>query len=224
MATLSPEARSRKRPALRGSAWLPKPRSRGEEFQVWVDDVHLRASSSARTFNTWWNKQADHLRLAMAVVAFALIISVVNATGVGRVAPPSTPTAPTTPVAPVAVAPVPVAVAPAPAPAHAVVEAPPIIPGKAWNATQLWQGSGAKTTEAFTVGSHWRVDWLYNPPATGGVFQVFIYSAEGALLMDLATNTQQGGPGTSFWAGPGTYFLKVNVTGGDWKLDVQDLR
>ena len=222
MATLSPEARSRKRPALRGSAWLPKPPSRGEEFGVWVEDVRLRASASARTFKNWWNMQPDHLRLAMAVVAFALILSVVNATGVGRIAPlPAAATASTPPVAQVAVAPV--VVAPA-APAKAVVEGPPIIPGKAWNATQLWQGSGSKTTEAFTVGSHWRVDWLFNPPATGGVFQVFIYSAEGALLMDMATNTQQGGPGTSFWAGPGTYFLKVNVTGGDWKLDVQDLR
>jgi hypothetical protein len=217
MATLSPEARSRKRPALRGSAWLPKPPTRGDEFSVWVEDVRLRASASTRTFKTWWNKQTDHLRLALAVVAFAVVISLVNATGVGRVAPVQS-----AQPAPVAQLPAPVVVAAAPA--RAVVEGPPIIPGKAWNATQLWQGSGSKTTESFTVGSHWRVDWLYNPPATGGVFQVFIYSAEGALLMDMAANTQKGGPDTSFWAGPGTYFLKVNVTGGDWKLDVQDLR
>ncbi len=218
MATLSPEARSRKRAALRGSAWLPKPPSRGDELHVWAEDVRLRASSSARTFTAWWNKQADHLRLALAVVALAVVVSVVNATGVGRVAPVLTPPAPQAPAAQAAA---PVVVA---APARPAVEAPPIIPGKAWNATQLWQGSGSKTTEPFTVGSHWRVDWLYNPPATGGVFQVFIYSAEGALLMDMAANTQKGGPDTSFWAGPGTYFLKVNVTGGDWKLDVQDLR
>ena len=43
------------------------------------------------------------------------------------------------------------------------------------------------------------------------------------LLLNLATNTQRSGADTSFWAGPGTYFLKVNATG-DWKLDVQDLR
>ena len=132
MATLSPEARSRKRPALRGSAWLPKPPSRGDELHVWVEDVRLRASSTARTYRAWWIKQPDHLRLALAVVAFALIVSVVNATGVGRLAPvAAAPVAQTTQTAQVAVAPVVVAAAPA----KAVVEGPPIIPGKAWNAT-----------------------------------------------------------------------------------------
>jgi len=218
MATLSPEARARKRQALRGSAWLPKPPTARDEFAVWAGDVRSRASSSWRGLTGWWDRQADHRRLALAVLAFAVVVSAVNATGTGRVAPTLTPPAPQAPAAQNAA---PVVDA---APARLTVEGPPIIPGKAWNATQLWQGSVSKTTEAFTVGSHWRVDWLYNPPATGGVFQVFIYSAEGALLMDMAANTQKGGPDTSFWAGPGTYFLKVNVTGGDWKLDVQDLR
>jgi hypothetical protein len=89
---------------------------------------------------------------------------------------------------------------------------------------QLWQGMGGRVTEPFSVATHWRVDWLYNPPQTGGVFQVYIYAADGSLLMDMAANTQKSGPDSSFWAGPGTYFLKVNSTGGDWKLDVQDLR
>ena len=105
-----------------------------------------------------------------------------------------------------------------------LAESAPIVPGKAWVATQLWQGSGGRVTESFSVGAHWRVDWLYNPPQSGGIFQVFIYSADGALLMDVAATTQKSGPDSSFWAGPGTYFLKINSTGGDWKLDVQDLR
>ena len=41
--------------------------------------------------------------------------------------------------------------------------------------------------------------------------------------MNVTANTQKGGADTSFWAGPGMYFLKVNSAGGDWKLDVQDL-
>jgi len=105
-----------------------------------------------------------------------------------------------------------------------LAESAPIVPGKAWVATQLWQGSGGRVTESFSVGAHWRVDWLYNPPQSGGIFQVFIYPADGALLTDVAANTQKSGPDSSFWAGPGTYFLKINSTGGDWKLDVQDLR
>ena len=52
---------------------------------------------------------------------------------------------------------------------------------------------------------------------------MFVYSSDGSL-MNIATNTAIGGPDTSFWTGAGTYFLKVNSSGGDWKLDVQDYR
>jgi hypothetical protein len=96
--------------------------------------------------------------------------------------------------------------------------------GKAWAVAGLWQGSGSKDTETFVVGDHWRVDWMFSPAQSGALFQVFIYRADGRLLMNLAANSQKGGSDTSFWAGPGKYFLRVNSAGGDWKLDVQDLR
>jgi len=96
--------------------------------------------------------------------------------------------------------------------------------GKSWVVTKAWQGSGSKETEIFTVTGHWRVDWIYSPPSSsGGVFQVFIYSADGRQLLNLAANSLKGGSDTSFWAGPGTYYLKVNSAGGDWKVGVQDL-
>ena len=95
--------------------------------------------------------------------------------------------------------------------------------GKTWAVTKNWQGSGAKETETFTVTGHWRVDWIFSPASATGVFQVYIYSADGRQLMNLAANSQKGGSDTSFWAGPGTYFLKINSSGGDWKVGVQDL-
>ena len=96
--------------------------------------------------------------------------------------------------------------------------------GKTWAVTRTWQGSGSKETEPFTVSGHWRVDWIFSPASTtGGVFQVFIYAADGRQLLNLAANSQKGGSDTTFWAGPGTYFLKVNSSGGDWKVGVQDL-
>ena len=55
------------------------------------------------------------------------------------------------------------------------------------------------------------------------MLQVYVFSADGRTLLNLAANTQHTGADTSFWMGPGTYFLKINTTGGDWKLDVQDL-
>src|SRR5919201_1830758 len=70
--------------------------------------------------------------------------------------------------------------------------------GKTWAVMKVWQGSGSQ-------------------------LQIFIYRADGKILASLAAN-ERGGAGTSFWAGPGKYFLRVNATGGDWKIDVQDLR
>jgi hypothetical protein len=95
--------------------------------------------------------------------------------------------------------------------------------GKVWAVKGLWQGSGSGDTEDFVVGNHWRVDWMFSPAPAGGNFQVFIYRADGRLLVSLAASSK-GGTDTSFWAGPGKYFLRINSTGGDWKLDVQDLR
>ena len=95
--------------------------------------------------------------------------------------------------------------------------------GKTWAAAKTWQGSGGKETETFTVTGHWRVDWVFSPSSTAGVFQVYIYAADGRQLMNLAANSQKGGSDTTFWAGPGTYFLKINSSGGDWKVGVQDL-
>ena len=96
--------------------------------------------------------------------------------------------------------------------------------GKSWVATRAWQGSGNKETETFTVTGHWRIDWIFSPSSSnGGAFQVYIYSADGRQLLNLAANTQRGGSDTSFWAGPGTYYLKVSSAGGDWKVGVQDL-
>jgi hypothetical protein len=95
--------------------------------------------------------------------------------------------------------------------------------GRTWAVKGLWQGSGSGDTEDFVVGDHWRVDWMFSPAPAGGNLQVFIYRADGRLLVALAASSK-GGSDTSFWAGPGKYFLRINSAGGDWKIDVQDLR
>jgi hypothetical protein len=88
--------------------------------------------------------------------------------------------------------------------------------------TKTWQGSGGRETEMFTVTGHWRVDWIFSPTSSTGAFQVFIYASDGRTLMQMAANSK-GGSDTSFWAGPGTYFLRISSSGGDWKVGVQDL-
>jgi len=214
MAT-STRGQLRKAPAPKGNPWVAQ-ESTGSTIVDSIAKVEQVALASWREFVPWFKAQPDHLRLAFVAVGLVVVISVVNlsAAGFGRVA--TNHVADTTQAA--------AAAAPA-APAARVLasEPAPIISGKTWAATQLWQGTGNRATETFTVGSHWRVDWLYNPPAAGAFLQVFIYSADGTL-MNIATNTAVGGPDTSFWTGAGTYFLKVNSSGGDWKLDVQDYR
>ena len=153
----------------------------------------------------WWQRQAKQTRTGLAVAAvFALAGTLSLCASLGRTAGQAD--------------------SAKPANAGALtqeVSAPDA--GKVWAATKAWQGSGAKETEMFTVTGHWRVDWIFSPSSATAVFQVYIYSADGRQLMNLAANSQKGGSDTSFWAGPGTYFLKINSSGGDWKVGVQDL-
>jgi hypothetical protein len=160
---------------------------------------------------SWWNTQGPRTQLAViAATVFALVGMLNLAAGLGSMT--STRTGPGT------------STAASTSPAVLTQESAAPDAGKTWAVAGLWQGSGSRDTEVFVVGEHWRVDWVYSPAPTGGLFQVFIYRADGRVLMNLAANNQKGGTDTSFWAGPGRYFLRINSSGGDWKLDVQDLR
>jgi len=160
-------------------------------------------------FERWWAKQVPRMKLALALAGLFAAASFLDlaAAGFRRIT--------ATHLAPAASA---AAAVPA-----LTLEAAPNDVGKTWTVTKVWQGSGSHETEAFTVGAHWRVDWLFSPSQAGAVLQVYVFSADGRTLLNLAANTQRTGADTSFWMGPGTYFLKINTTGGDWKLDVQDL-
>ncbi len=164
----------------------------------------------------WWKPQTPGMKLALAGIGLVVAATCVNVVGgsVGRLASggavPLVTSAPTS--------------APNVALPALVQEPPPADQGKAWTVTKVWQGTGSRETDAFTVGAHWRVDWLFNPTDQFPTLQVFIYSADGRLLMNMAANTQKGGADTSFWAGPGRYVLKINSSAGDWKVAVQDLR
>jgi hypothetical protein len=147
----------------------------------------------------WWHRQPRQTRTGLAVAAlFALAGTLSLCASLSR-----------------------------PAGANAIVLKPETSApdaGKSWVVTKAWQGSGSKETETFTVTGHWRVDWIYSPSSSsGGVFQVFIYSADCRQLLNLAANSLKGGSDTSFWAGSGTYYLKISSGGGDWKVGVQDL-
>src|SRR5207245_2066132 len=125
---------------------------------------------------TWWNAQTSRTKLALAVAALFVAASLFNLAnaGLGR-AFASHPSASTLALA---------------------MESAPADATKSWAVTKVWQGSGARETETFTVGAHWRVDWLYSPAKAGDTLQIFIYGADGRLLMNVAADTQEGGAGS----------------------------
>ncbi len=171
----------------------------------------FRGPSPAAT--VWWNAQGQWTQVAVIAATVFALVGMLNLASAGVSKLTLTHDGPVTSSAP--------AVAGA---AALTQESAPPDAGKSWAVKGIWQGSGSRDTEDFVVGEHWRVDWIFSPGQTGGLFQVFIYRSDGRVLMNLAALNQKGGTDTSFWAGPGKYFLRVNSNGGDWKLDVQDLR
>ncbi len=182
---------------------VPQDRLRGDDtirMQRWLRTPAIPIAKA------WWQRQADQTRKGLLVAAvFALAGTLSLCASLSR----------------------PAGQADAAKPANAAAltqEASAPDAGKIWTARKAWQGSGTRETETFTVTGHWRVDWIFSPSSSAGaVFQVYVYSADSRQLMNLAANSQKGGSDTSFWAGPGTYFLKINSSGGDWKIGVQDL-
>lgn len=168
-------------------------------------DAMRRLDRGAERLEIWWKAQTPRMRVGLAIVAVIIGASLLNAVEMRIVqANASQPSASQTA-------------------ARALTnEAAPSDAGKAWVVTKMWQGSGGRDTETFTVTDHWRVDWLFNQIQPQGQLQVYIYGSDGKLL-NIAANAHGTGSDTTFWVGPGTYLLKVNASGGDWKLDVQDL-
>jgi len=169
--------------------------------RLFAIDATRRLDIGAQRLETWWKAQVPRTRVGVAIVSLILGASLLNVVEMKIVQATARP-----------------------AVAQVVLtnEATPADAGKVWAVAKMWQGSGLYDTEAFTVGDHWRVDWVFNQTQSLGQLQVYIYSADGKLL-NIATNVQRSDSNTTFWAGPGTYLLKVNASGGDWKLDVQDL-
>jgi hypothetical protein len=164
-------------------------------------DILQRLDRGAERLEIWWKAQIPRTRVGFVIVALILGASLLNVVEMRIVA-----SSPRAAVAQVTL----------------TNEAAPADAGKVWSVAKMWQGSGLYDSETFTVNEHWRVDWLFNQAQPVAQFQVFIYSADGKLL-NIATNVQRSDSNTTFWAGPGTYMLKINSSGGDWKLDVQDL-
>ena len=171
-------------------------------------DVMRQIDVYATRAETWWKAQLPRTRVGIAIIAVVVAASLLNIVEMQLARGSSTPQ--------------PVQQAATATTVTLSSESAPVDGGRMWSVVKMWSGTGSHDTEVFTVADHWRVDWLFNESQSLGQLQVYVYSADGKLL-NVAANTQKSGADTSFWMGPGTYMLRINASGGDWQLDVQDL-
>lgn len=79
---------------------------------------------------------------------------------------------------------------------------------------QEFSGSGQHTTRPFTVPDGWEIQW----DASGDIFQIYVYKANGDLD-GIAANQQGPGKGSAYQPKGGSYYLMMNAMG-TWKVKV----
>ena len=195
---------------------MATPRAKEDTLRAALRDAERLLDTGTKEFERWWVKQRPRTKLGVVLAALLGAVLVVNMLlgAVGRVTSRPIPvqTAAQTTASSARANTTPLA-----------VELAPNDAGKTWAVNRVWQGHGQFQSDEFTVTEHWRVDWLFTPNQPGAAFQVFIHAASGGARLQIATNTHIGGADSSFWVGPGAYYLVVNTVGGEWKLDVQEL-
>ena len=95
------------------------------------------------------------------------------------------------------------------------------------NCTEVesFQGTGIQETPPFQVQSDtWRIsyNWSSTNEDFGGIFQIYVHSAETDELATIIS-VEQPGSGESFVnEGAGSYYLNVNTAGAEWTVTVED--
>ena len=95
--------------------------------------------------------------------------------------------------------------------------------GMAWVKIAEWSGVGMKSTELFTVGPEWAIEWGTEPGKLRDmIFTIYTHDARGGLN-GVDGNIIGAGHDTSYKHQAGTYYLKVN-SGQRWKIIIWDKR
>lgn len=86
------------------------------------------------------------------------------------------------------------------------------------------KGSGSKSTQKFTAGSDWDLNWSYDCSNFGqdGNFQVFIYDGSGQMSFRNSPVNQLGASdsGVEHYHNGGTFYFTVNSVC-SWKIQVK---
>jgi hypothetical protein len=85
-------------------------------------------------------------------------------------------------------------------------------------------GSGTKSTQKFTAGGDWDLNWSYDCSSFGykGNFQVFVYNGDGSMSFSNSGVNQLGmsDSGIEHYHSGGTFYLTVNSEC-SWKIDAE---
>ena len=85
-------------------------------------------------------------------------------------------------------------------------------------------GSGTKSTQKFTAGGDWDLNWSYDCSSFGykGNFQVFVYNGDGSMSFSNSGVNQLGmsDSGVEHYHNGGTFYLEVNSEC-SWKIDAE---
>ena len=88
-----------------------------------------------------------------------------------------------------------------------------------WRKIASWKGRGTKTTEQFTVGSRWVIQW---DTQGDGTFAVEVHRPSGAYHA-LAANVMGADTDQSYQHAAGTYYLDISATQ-PYAVGVKELR
>lgn len=96
-------------------------------------------------------------------------------------------------------------------------ESPPEQKKQGSDVVATFSGSGSKNTRPFSVPAGWEIQW----DATGDIFQLYLYKADGSLA-GVPANQLGSGKGSSYQANAGKYYLQVNALG-KWSMKIVKL-
>jgi hypothetical protein len=95
-----------------------------------------------------------------------------------------------------------------------------------WRPVASWSGQSNYQTDSFDIGTgQWRIKWETQdqPIEKQKTFRVIVHSSVSGRFVEVAVDHPSAGKGISYVAeDPRAFFLVVESTGVDWKLNVEE--
>jgi hypothetical protein len=95
-----------------------------------------------------------------------------------------------------------------------------------WRPVASWSGHANYQTDSFNIGTgQWRIKWGTSDQASskGGTFRVIVHSVISGRFVMVAVDHHGAGNGVGYVAeDPREFFLVVESSGLDWKVDVEE--